>query len=146
MERLLTFKKPRFLLTNVPHLNLHSDVPAKSNTGLFLMTEDWQTLKSNFIHHWGPIWVAGKHFEFKHGNEKHRFKITVPGLYTVEGNESVSIDGRLIQSGDVVRLEAGNHIIKNQGSPSLTSLRWGENLYRPAEDPPLDRIFLGPFL
>jgi hypothetical protein len=110
------------------------------------MTDDWQTLKSYFIHHWGPIWVAGKHFEFKRGNENHRFKITVPGLYTVEGNQNVLIDDRLIQTGDVIKLETGNHIIKNRGSPGLTSLKWGENLYRPAEKPVFDRIFMGPFL
>jgi hypothetical protein len=146
MERLLTLKKPRFLLANVPHLNLHSDDPAKSYIGLSFMTDDWQTLKSYFIHHWGPIWVAGKHFEFKRGNENHRFKITVPGLYTVEGNQNVLIDDRLIQTGDVIKLETGNHIIKNRGSPGLTSLKWGENLYRPAEKPVFDRIFMGPFL
>jgi hypothetical protein len=146
MERLLTLKSPRFLLANVPHLNLHSDDPAKSYTGLSFMTDDWQTLKSYFIHHWGPIWVAGKRFEFKRGNENHRFKITVPGLYTLEGNQNVLIDGRLIQTGDVVKLATGNHIIKNKGSPGLTSLKWGENLYRPAEKPVFDRIFMGPFL
>lgn len=146
MEKLLTLKNPRFLLANVPHLNLHSDDPAKSYTGLSFMTDDWQTLKSYFIHHWGPIWVAGKRFEFKRGNENHRFKITVPGLYTVEGNQNLLIDGRLIQAEDVVKLETGNHIIKNKGSPGLTSLKWGENLYRPAEKPVFDRIFMGPFL
>jgi hypothetical protein len=146
MEGLLTAKKPRFLLANVAHLNLHTDAPAKSYKGISLMTKDWQILKANFIHHWGPIWVAGKQFRFKNKNEMKRFKIAVPSIYTIEGNESVFIDGRLIQIGDVVSLKAGDHIIKNQNSPGLTSLRLGENLYRPIVDPPIEHIFLGPFL
>lgn len=146
MEGLLTAKKPRFLLANIAHLNLHSEAPAKSYKGVSLMIKDWQILKDNFIHHWGPIWVTGKQFKFKNKNEIKRFKIAVPGIYTTEGNENVLIDGRLIQIGDVVSLKAGDHIIKSQNSPGRTSLRLGENLYRPIVDPPIERIFLGPFL
>jgi hypothetical protein len=146
MKRILDEKRPLFLLANVPHLNLQSDDAAKSDTYLALMTEDWQTLKSNFIHHWGPIWVVGKHFEFTGEYESQKFSIMVPGVYTLEGNENVVIDGRLTAAGNTVELEAGDHVIGNQASPGSVDLKWGHNLYRPAEKPAADLIFLGPFL
>jgi hypothetical protein len=146
IEKLLNEKMPLFLLANVPHLNLHLDDPAKSYSNLTFMEEDWHALKSYFIHHWGPIWVVGKKFEFGSAFESYKFKITVPGVYTVEGNDKVLIDDRIIKAGDTVKLETGNHSIMNQGTPGLINLRWGEHLYRPAEKPISSRIFIGPFL
>lgn len=146
MKKLLNTKKPRFLLANVPHLNLHSDGPEASDTNLFFMAEDWQALKAYFIHHWGPIWVAGRQFEFKRNYESYKFNITVPGVYTVDGNENVLFDGKLIHAGDTVELETGIHTIRNQGTPGLTKLLWGDHLYRPSEKPASNRIFSGPFM
>lgn len=146
IEKLLDKKMPLFLLANVPHLNLHFDDPAKSYTNLAFREEDWHTLKSYFIHHWGVIWVVGKQFEFGSEFENYKFKITVPGVYTLEGDEKVLIDDRMINAGDTVNLETGNHSIRNQGTPCLINLRWGDHLYRPAEKPISTPIFIGPFL
>jgi hypothetical protein len=145
IEKLLNNKKPLFLLENVPYLNLHSDDPVKSDINLALMIADWHALKLNFIHHWGPIWVVGKHFEFKHKHEIYKFKITVPGLYTVEGDENVLVDGQMISTGSAIELKAGDHTICRQKTTGLINLRWGDNLYRPAERPASDSIFLAPF-
>ena len=146
MKKLLNTKKPLFLLANVPHLNLHSDVPSASDTNLVFMAEDWQALKAYFIHHWGPIWVAGRQFEFKRDYESYKFNITVPGVYTVDGNENVLLDGKLIHAGDTIELEAGTYTIRNQGIPGLTKLLWGDHLYRPLNKPASNRIFIGPFM
>lgn len=146
IEKLLGEKRPLFLLANVPHLNLLLDDPAESDTNLAFMEEDWHALKSYFIHHWGPIWVVGKQLEFGGEFENHKFKIIVPGVYTIEGNEKVLIDDRIINAGDTVKLATGNHSIMNQGTPGLINLIWGDHLYRPAEKPISNRIFLGPFL
>jgi hypothetical protein len=146
MEKSLNSKKPLFLVANVPHLNLHSDTPAKSDTNLKLLTEDWQTLRSYFIHHWGPVWVVGKRFEFNSENEKQRFRIDVPGLYTLEGNKNVLIDGTLIRAGDVITLEAGEHSISNDGTIGAINLRWGDNLYKPSKEPDISDFFIGKFL
>jgi hypothetical protein len=146
MKKLLNTKKPLFLLANVPHLNLNSDGPEASDTNLVFMAEDWQALKAYFIHHWGPIWVAGRQFEFKRDYESYKFNITVPGVYTVDGNENVLLDGKLIHAGDTIELEAGTYTIRNQGIPGLTKLLWGDHLYRPSEKPASNRIFIGPFM
>ena len=146
MEKLLNTKKPLFLLANVPHLNLHSEVPASLYTDLTFKTEDWQALKSYFIHHWGPIWVVGKRFEFKSENEKQKFKIDVPGIYTLEGNQNVLIDGSLIRAGDIITLETGQHIIRNEETIGVISLKWGDHLYQPSKEPLIKCFFIGKVL
>ncbi len=146
MKKLLNKKKPLFLLANVPHLNLHSNGPAESGFNLVFMADDWQALKSYFIHHWGSIWVVGRRFEFKREYESYKFSIIVPGVYTVEGNENVLIDGKLIHAGDTVELKTGTHTIRNQGTPGLTKLLWGDHLYRPSEKPASNRLFIGSFV
>jgi len=146
MEALLNDKRPLFLLANVPQLNLHADNAAESDTHLRFKADDWQALKSNFIHHWGPIWVLGKHFEFKGKFESNTFQITVPGVYTVEGNGKVMIDGHLISAGNTVKLDIGDHCIRNQETPGLINLKWGDHLYQPEEEPAPGQIFLGPFI
>jgi hypothetical protein len=146
MKKLLHTKKPLFLLANVPHLNLHSDAPEESDTHLRIMTDDWQALKTYFIHHWGPIWVVGRRFEFKRNYESYKFSIAVPGVYTVEGDKSVMIDSKLIQAGDTIDLKTGTHTITNQETSGLIKLRWGDHLYRPSEKPMSIHSFIGPFL
>jgi hypothetical protein len=146
MEKLLHQEKPLFLLANVPHLNLYSHIPTKSDTGLSFMEDDWQVLKSYFIHHWGVVWVVGRRFEFERENSNHKFRITVPGLYTVEGNVNVIIDGKLLNAGDTIKLETGTHIIGNIENVGLVNLRWGDSIYKPDAKPVSDHLFLGPFL
>ena len=146
MEKLLHQEKPLFLLANVPHLNLYSHTPAKSDTDFCFMEDDWQVLKSYFIHHWGAVWVVGKRFEFERKNENYKFKITVPGLYRVEGDVNVIIDGKSLTAGDTVKLETGAHTVGNLEHVGLVNLRWGDNIYKPEVEPVSDRLFLGPFM
>ena len=103
-------------------------------------------MKSYFIHHWGPIWVVGKQFEFDRENEEQQFKIEVPGLYTLEGNQNVSIDGLLVRAGDVIKLETGQHSIDNRGCIGKIILRWGDYLYKPSKDADINNFFIGKFL
>ncbi|MHC4171749.1 MAG: ArnT family glycosyltransferase [Planctomycetota bacterium] len=146
MERLLTQEKPIFLLADVPHLDLHCDIPTRSAYGQSLMEEDWAALKSYFVHYWGPIWVVGKRFDFKAEEDSRSFEISVPGAYAVEGGADILIDGTLYQSGDVVHLEEGIHSIQTNTSGVTITLRWDDNLYRPNSEPSTTNLFLGPLL
>jgi len=145
LKNLLVDKKPMFLLANVPHLDLHSHEPPKSFVGLALLEEDWVALQSYFIHHWGPIWVMGKEFNLRPETLSQNFEISTPGLYTVEADTEILIDGKLYHTGDVVRLEQAPHIIEATGTDVTIKLRWGDHLYRPKSEPSWTRLFLGPF-
>ena len=145
IKRMLAQKKPVFLLANVPHLDLRCEGPPVSVRGQSLMKEDWAALKSCFIHHWGPIWVAGKRFDVGSEDAIRPFEI-IPGPYTVEGGADFLIDGTLHHSGDVMQLKQGTHTIQVQSAGVTIKLRWGEHLYRPKKRLNAADFFLGPLL
>jgi len=146
MEHLLKTKKPQFLLANAPHLNLNSNTPPRSATGLALLETDWLTLKSNFVHHWGNIWVIGKQIEFTHTFEEQTFKILVPGLYSITSNEGAFINNHLVYNNDNIYLDEGVHIIKARGQDKEVTLKWGANLFKPVEQPLNEELFSGSFM
>ena len=145
MEHLLKTKNPVFLLVNVPHLNLDSATPPLSATGLALLEKDWNTLKSNFIHHWGAIWVVGKQIEFTHNFEEQIFKILVPGLYSISSNENIFINNHLLYN-NTLYLEEGIHTIKTHGQNKTITLKWGVDLFKPADQPVNRKVFSGSFM
>jgi hypothetical protein len=136
-------RKPVLLVANVPHLDLNSERPPKSVAGLALLEEDWTAMRAHFIHHWGPIWVAGKQFELQQGGPPQPFEILTPGPYTVEGNENVLIDGRPCRSGQVLELRDGMHTIAAGGSDGAVTLRWGNHLYRAENEIASQDLFMG---
>lgn len=146
MEHLLKTKKPVFLLADIPHLNLDSATPPLSATGLALLEKDWDTLKSNFIHHWGNIWVMGKHLRFTHNFEKQTFKILVPGIYSITSNEGIFINNRLVYNNDGIYLDEGVHTVKTHGQNKEVTLKWGINLFAPIEKPVSEKLFSGSFM
>jgi hypothetical protein len=131
MDDLLANKKPIFLLANYLFLDLSSNEPPRNIHGQALLEADWKALKSYFIHHWGPIWIAGKQFSLGPDIPMQNFDITVPGLYTVEADTDIIIDGTLLHHGNAVSLEEGVHAIEVQGIKASIKLRWGDHLYRP---------------
>jgi hypothetical protein len=145
MDELLTRQKPRFLLANSILLDLRSSEPPRSAGGQALLDADWTALKSYFIHHWGPVWVAGKQFNLGPAADRRQFQIILPGPYTVESQTEVFIDGTSCRDGDVVQLEEGTHTIEAGGAAGMMRLRWGDHLYRPDSEPQETNL-LGPFL
>lgn len=97
--------------------------PAKSGD-LMLLPEDTAALRDNFIPHWGKVFVAGK--QIAPGASE--IEILVPGTYTVEGS-AIRIDGASYPIGAQVQLDRGTRCV-DAGQPA--TLRWGENLPRPA--------------
>lgn len=105
-----------------------------------LLSEDAATLRENLVHHWGPIWVAGKTLEL---DQKPRmFEILVSGKYTLEIiDRPVMIDGRSRKNGDVIMLEAGPHRTFVQEGIEHLVLRWGDHLHRPTQNAPSGSMF-----
>jgi hypothetical protein len=135
MDGLLAGKKPLFLLENIRYLDLNSSEPPRSAGGEGLFEVDWAALRSYFIHHWGQVWVMGKQFSLGPATELRHFEIIAPGLYTVESQTDILIDGTLYRQGDVVQLEEGAHTIESKGANATIRLRWGDHLCRPDSEP-----------
>lgn len=131
MGRLLTEKKPLFLLENSTLMDLNSSQPPRGIRGEGFLEADWAALRSYFIHHSGPVWVVGKQFSLGPAPELQHFEIIAPGLYTVESQTDIFIDSSLYRNGDVVRLKEGAHTVGAGGAITTIRLRWGDHLYRP---------------
>ena len=95
MRNMLIKQKPAFIVANSVHLDL--SVPRGTRNDIFknypLLKEDYNILKENFIHHWGAIYVAGKHFDFDSTKKSQTIDILIPGNYTLESDGEVSING-----------------------------------------------------
>jgi len=142
LTQTLADKKPVFLLANVPYLDLRGERCPKAPGGLTLLEQDWKALKDYFIPHWGPIWVAGKQFDFWLEQGRQPFDIVAPGKYTVETESSVLIDGAVHSDGDVLELAAGFHTIEPDPAAQTATLRWGDHLYRPPVPPPPPPLYM----
>jgi hypothetical protein len=142
MAGLIRREQPKFLIANTCRLDL-SRLQAESEKlcGYMLFEEDFETLRANFVHHWGAIYVAGKAFDLRGPSDSHVFEILIPGDYTLEAEAPVSIDGVAYQPGDQVHLDRAAHTIAASGASTHAVLRWGVNLYRPSHEPSPQPIF-----
>ena len=115
---------PMLLANNVilqkPFLNLDLDEG--------LTPTDERILRENYIRHWGYVFVAGR--TFPAGTRPVIWRVAVPGIYTVEG-EDVVIDGELRPKESLVLLSRGDHRIAGDRT-NVVTLRWGDHLARPA--------------
>ena len=144
MRGLLTKHHPVFVLANID--SLRPDAPSVQVAGTKryrLLPADRAVLRENFVHHWGAIWVAGKHLTASVLGQAYQFEILVPGSYTVESAVPVVIDGVEKRPSAKVMLDAGRHTLVSQTAPARIVLRWGTDLYRPAEAPISTRLFMG---
>lgn len=147
MKDLLIKYQPLFLLANVPQIDLSlPKSKAVSYAKYSLLEDDWMVLKSNFLHHWGPIYVVGKQFDFSSVVSSQIFNILISGEYTLEGKQNVLVDGLIYRPGDIITLKKGKHTITGYYKSGKVALRWGKHLYKPSTLPPSDPIFFGVFL
>jgi len=148
MREILVRKRPVFILANTVILDLSR--PWGSRPKIFkrdpLLREDFTLLQQNYIHHWGMIFVAGKRFRFPDGETKNTFEMLIPGIYTVESEEPVWIDGERYPPGAKIFLEIGDHEVTLQHTPAEVAIRWGEDLYLPPYPPPEQPVFFGYYL
>jgi hypothetical protein len=108
-EQVLKECEPKFLITNNYQLTKAMSATSSEESLHAFFDKDARTLQSNFIHHWGRIWVAGK--SFNSGISSEEFLISIEGTYTVESPEQVIIDRQQYNDGDTVFLSTGSHII-----------------------------------
>lgn len=139
-------RQPLFLIANVPHLDINSAEPPKSARGLALHQDDWEALRTSYIHHWGPLWIMGKHFVLTDDTLRREFVIVAEGLYTVETDMDVLLDNKVYKNGMVVELHEGKHTIEVISTNAMVILRWGDHLYRPDTEPSWQDLFMGPFM
>ncbi len=107
------------------------------------MEEDWNILKSNFVHHWGLISVAGKKFKLDRQQGSIDFEMLFSGIYTIEADRPIYIDEELYNPGTVIDLEKGIHTISSKDVSTEVILRWGDHLYRPPQEPVFNPSFYG---
>lgn len=133
----ISSQQPAFLLATHPVFEEALGLPPSAPTGGYaLLPEDVKTLKENYVHHWGPIWVAGKHLPAAQGDIL--LTVLIAGEYTFESTAAGMLDGKIISPGTTVTLDRGPHVY---AGPSAT-LRFGDQLARPATLPPKP-FFLG---
>jgi hypothetical protein len=145
MRRLLEKRQPLFLIVNLPSLDF--SLPRENpftDRNHALLEEDWKILNSNFIPHWGIIYVAGKKLVFSSEIVSLRFEILIPGTYTIETNGPVRINGIDYPPGSAVNFEQGFYSMEKL-DPDIASvtLRWGKNLFRPEKEPDMIPTFYG---
>ena len=141
--QVLRDEQPVFVLANAPQLRAAltaRDVGLPEN--YTLLDRDARTLRENYIHHWGPIWIAGKEFEPEEAGRQ-SFEILIDGPYTLEAPSDVLIDAHAVSPGDVVHLDPGNHTLTVSGTAGPIRLRWGNHLPVPAMEAPKENLFNG---
>jgi hypothetical protein len=126
-EQVLEECEPKFLITNSHQLALAMNAKSSEDNPYRLFDQDARVLRSNFIHHWGSIWVAGKSFD--PGMSMREFDISIEGIYTVESSEQIILDKQQYNDGDYIFLSKGSHVIDM--SPQQVDLRFGRHLPRP---------------
>jgi len=148
MQQILIKHKPKLIVANIVHLDL--SVPRGSRMDIFknypLLEEDYNILKDNFIHHWGVLYVAGKHLRFNSTKKYQTFEMLIPGTYTLESEGEVFINGVIYEPGSKINLEQMVYTIVPKTSPMEMTLRWGKDLYKPHRKPSTQPIFLGYYL
>jgi hypothetical protein len=143
MRELLVTKQPVFLIANINRLDLSLSSGVAGRDFYWvdpLLEEDFNVLKDNFIHHWGIIYIAGKHFQFDSRNTTRKFENLIPGIYTIESAGDLWVDRVLYKPGDKIRLENKSYSVAPQTTPMEVALRWGEDLYRPPDPPPTQPV------
>ncbi|WP_299792568.1 glycosyltransferase family 39 protein [uncultured Shewanella sp.] len=132
---------PPFFIANIGSLDIEQQTATPYIKQYAILTEDRETLKNNYIHHWGELYVAGKRLYLT--QETLEFSITIPGFYTLESSSKAAIDGTALTPGDSIFLDSGNHVIESEFKNENYTLRWGDRLYRPTYQPEDRAIFSG---
>lgn len=135
MEDLVRREQPVFVLANVEGLRLSADWEEVRRSPHRLLREDFEYLQDHYVHHWGPIWVAGQRITPPTG-ESLRVRVPVTGTYAVESAAPVMIDGAEYGNGDTVRL-GGEHVVRSRGESGEVVLRYGGRLPVAETTPPV---------
>ena len=133
-RKILTEHQPRFVLANS---SLLETALTRAGEDQRMLQADAKTLRENYVHHWGPIWVAGKTLQAT--TQPRQFEVLLAGQYPVGGTGPVEVDGQRRRPGDVIILGQGIHTASRV--PAGTTLRWGRNLPVPIAPGPTEPLF-----
>ena len=108
----------------------------------WLLAQDSEALKSNYIHHWQALFVAGKVLHFTQEDELQVIQIHIEGEYTLEGELNILLDGQIWKSDQVRYLSKGSYQVSS-ASVGEVVMRWGDHLYRPENVSQSKALFTG---
>ncbi len=111
MADLLAREQPRFVLANIPSLDLSRPILDQGADRHVLLPADAAVLRDNFVPYWGPVQVAGKRITLDDDHPSVTTPWAIGGRYVVEAAVPVGIDGVTRAAGDVVDLQPGHHTI-----------------------------------
>lgn len=137
LEQALEAQVVPLLLLNNPQLS-HAVATSGSTIVSPLFEQDRNALSSNFIPHWGPIWVAGKTIDLT--GTAQTIDVHIPGIYTLEAGGPVLVNGSQVAPKDQVTLKRGQTTL-NAVTPQSVTLRWGKHLARPSGPAPSAPFF-----
>jgi hypothetical protein len=113
-------RTPRFVLANHPALRLDSTVVQPFVPGRpRLLPADFELLQSHFVHHWGPIYVAGRRLTVSAGVVA-EMPVLIPGTYVLEAGTPVSVDGLTRRPGERVQLEQRTYSVVSAVDAEVT--------------------------
>ncbi len=128
------------LILNSPTLEDALGVPISGPLKARLFEADRRTLRSNYVQHWGKIWVAGKALSVHQAPTK--FVTAIPGNYILEARAPVSIDGKLFSPEQIVTLSRRAHYSISEFDQDIV-LRWSAAIYRPSSKPSNRSVYRG---
>ena len=137
-DKVLRSEQPKFILANIQSLDLDN---ITNETQRRFLPADEKLLKDNFVHHWGPIYVAGKTLSLSTNQSVHT-DIFIAGTYTLESQFPVKINGELYLKGEAVNVIQGKLMIQSFDDQNIT-LRWGDSLSFPELTAPIKPLFNG---
>lgn len=139
--RAVSAVQPPLLVADHPLLDLENKVfPTGTWQRQGLFAEDRAVLAASYIHHWGPLYVAGLRSRIA---GQRTVELMIGGRYTLEADCPITIDGARVSPGEVVFLARGSHEFAAAEGPVEVALRWGDRLYRPDQPPAGLPLFLG---
>jgi len=143
LEQTIQNNNPPFFIANVGSLDIEKQTSLKNYKQYELLEADLHALTANYIHHWGKLYVAGKQFYLSETRRRRNFFIHIQGIYTLESSSPALINGRRLLPLESIYLAQGSNSIQTLELPGKYTLRWGEQLYRPAYQPSEGKIFNG---
>jgi hypothetical protein len=129
--------RPQFLIANVPALAL----PFTTGKGGGLFEEDIAVLRGSFVPYWGAIHVAGQRRHLPQDVDV-TWEVLAEGLYLLESDEPVAINGVVTRPGATVALTSGPAVLRSPAAQDVV-LRTAAARKPPSHAPPESPIYTG---
>ncbi len=116
LSPIIAQQQPPLLIANSPVLT-QALQPSSNYAGQRLHPEDEKSLRENFVHYWGPIWLAGK--AFAGTGEEQEFQLPAARRYVVKCvAASIVLNGRDVACGSAVLVATGKNVLRaDKGVP-----------------------------